>query len=160
MANLGENYNVNDLPEQEDFEAIPAGEYMVKIVESELKDTKSGNGKYIKLRLDILGPSYQGRVLFSNINIRNANPKAEEIGRKELGSLLRAIGLASLTDTVQLIGGDLIVKVNKTEDDYNGGFKNEVKRYKAISSESGPKAFKADKKENVNDEKNKMPWGR
>jgi hypothetical protein len=139
MANLGESINVNDLPEDQggDFAPIPAGDYHVKIVDSDLKDTKAGNGQYIKVRLDVMGPSHQGRVLFSNINIRNPNPKAEEIGRQQLGSILRAIGLASLTDTDQLIGGELSVKVT-VKDDPTYGPGNEVKGYKAISGSVPP----------------------
>ena len=100
MANLGEAFNVNELPEdQGGFDPIPAGDYHLKVTDSSLEDTKAGTGQYIKVRCDVMGPSHQGRVLFTNINIRNPNPKAEEIGRQQLGSLLRAIGLASLTDT-------------------------------------------------------------
>jgi hypothetical protein len=54
---------------------------------------------------DITGPSHQGRVVFGNLNIKNANPKAEEIGRQQLGDIMRAIGLAKVTDTDQFIGG-------------------------------------------------------
>jgi hypothetical protein len=138
MANLGEGFNASDMPEGGggDFAPLPAGEYTVSIAKAELCNTKKGDGQYIKLRLDVIGPSHSGRVLFSNLNIRNPNPKAEEIGRQQLGSVMRAIGVASLTDTDQLIGGKLSVKVVEKDDEYGKG--NDVKAYKALAGSSAP----------------------
>lgn len=136
MANLGFNVNVNDLPEEQNFEPIPAGEYSVAVSSAELKDTSAGTGKFISLKLTVTGPSHEGRILFSNINIQNPSQKAEEIGRQQLGSVMRAIGLANLTDTDQLIGGNMAVRVVVGE--YNGMPKNEVKGYKAINGSAPP----------------------
>lgn len=139
MAFLNETFNVNDLPQDtgSDFSPIPVGDYHVKVVQSDLTNTKAGTGQYIKLRLDVMGPSHQGRVLFTNINIRNPNPKAEEIGRQQLGSILRAIGLASLTDTDQLVGGELSVKVIIKQDEQYGA-QNEIKGFKSVSGSVPP----------------------
>ena len=90
MAYLGQEYVIEDLPVGAGFDPIPAGWYTVKIVEAKLKDTKSGTGQYIAVRYDVLGPQYQGRVVFGNINIKNQNPQAEEIGRQQLGDLSRS----------------------------------------------------------------------
>ena len=140
MANLGQAFNVEDLPEDQmgDFEPIPAGDYTAKITDADLRDTRAGTGQLIAIRYDILGPTHQGRVVWSNINIRNPNPKAEEIGRQQLGSILRAIGLTSLTDTDQLIGGELAIKVTvkPATEQYKAG--NEVKGFKAISGSPAP----------------------
>lgn len=142
MANLGETFNANDLPESSgDFAPLPAGEYQVRIADASIQNTKAGTGQYIKLRLDVIGPTHSGRVLFSNLNIRNPNPKAEEIGRQQLGALMRACGLPSLTDTDQLVGGEVSVKVAVKEDEQYGS-SNEVKAYKAIAG-SAPPAPKA-----------------
>ena len=138
MAQLGYTINQNDLPEdQGDFSPIPAGEYHVKVNDAEICNTKAGNGQYIKLRLDVVGPSHQGRVIFSNINIQNASQKAEEIGRQQLGAIMRAINLPALQDTDQLIGGELVVKVSiRKSEEY--GDQNEVKSYKAIGGSAAP----------------------
>lgn len=143
MAFLNETINVNDTPEAPDFSPIPAGDYHVKIVEASLESTKAGTGQYIKLRLDVIGPSCQGRVLFTNLNIRNPNPKAEEIGRQQLGAIMRAIGLASVSDTDQLIGGQIIVTVKiKVDEQY--GEQNEVKAFKAPQGSPAPKPQQAE----------------
>mgnify|MGYP006424958289 CR=1 FL=1 len=137
MANLNETINVNDTPEAPDFSPIPAGDYHVKVTEASLETTKKGDGQYIKLRLDVIGPTHEGRVLFSNINIRNPNPKAEEIGRQQLGSIMRAIGLSQVSDTDQLIGGQMIVAVKIAKDEQYGD-RNEVKSFKAPKGSPAP----------------------
>lgn len=138
MAFLNETFNLNELPEDTSgFEPIPAGDYVVAIADAELCDTKAGTGQYIKLRLDVTGPTHQGRVLFDNLNIRNPNPKAEEIARQQLGAIMRATGLAALQDTDQLIGGQMSVKVTvKQSDQYGPG--NEIKGYKSASGSPAP----------------------
>lgn len=112
MAFLGETFNQQDLPQdQGGFDPLPEGWYTATISGAELKDTKAMTGQYIAVKYDITGPTHQGRVVFGNLNIRNPNPKAEEIGRQQLGELMRAIGLPSVQDTDQLIGGSLQIKL-------------------------------------------------
>jgi hypothetical protein len=139
MAFLSESFDINELPVGTggNFEPLPAGWYTVTISQSELKATKAGNGQYIKLRYDVTGPSHQGRVVFGNLNIKNANPKAEEIGRQQLGEVMRAIGLAKVTDTDQLIGGQLSIKL-EVKQDAQYGASNEVKAFKSISGSAAP----------------------
>jgi hypothetical protein len=140
MAFLNEEFNVNELPQGNgNFEPLPAGWYNATISQSELKDTKAGNGQYIKLRYDITGPTHQGRVVFGNLNIKNANPKAEEIGRQQLGDIMRAIGLAKVTDTDQLIGGQIGIKLEVKQDEQYGA-NNEVKGFKSLSGSAAPAA--------------------
>jgi hypothetical protein len=77
-------------------------------------------------------------VVFGNLNIRNPNPKAEEIGRQQLGDLLRSIGIAKVSDTDQLIGNRCSIKLTtKTSDGYEPS--NEIKGWKAIEGGSIPK---------------------
>lgn len=138
MSFLGETFNAADLPQGTgNFDPIPAGVYTASITQANLKDTKDGTGKMIAIRYDITGPSHQGRVIFSNINIRNKSPKAEEIGRQQLGDIMRAIGLASLQDTDQLIGGQLQIKVDiEKKEGYEA--RNQVKGFKALSGSPAP----------------------
>lgn len=137
MADIGITFNVEEMPQSTgNFEPLPAGWYSATIAKAEIKPTKAGTGQYIALRLDVTGPTHQGRVVFTNLNIRNPNPKAEEIGRADLASIMRAIGLARVTDTDQLIGGALSIKVTIKNDDYGSG--NEIKGYKALEGSMPP----------------------
>jgi hypothetical protein len=139
MAFLTETFDINELPvgNSNNFEPLPAGWYTCTISQAELKATKAGNGQYIKLRYDITGPSHQGRVVFGNLNIKNANPKAEEIGRQQLGEIMRAIGLAKVTDTDQLIGGEIAIKLDIKQDAQYGA-SNEVRGFKSMSGSAAP----------------------
>lgn len=135
MAFLGQGFDLNDLPEGGgNFEPIPAGWYESRIDNAELKDTKNGDGQYIKIRFSIIGPTHQGRTVFANLNIRNASAKAEEIGRQQLGELMRAIGLSKVEDTDELIGGDVTIKLSIREAANGYDAQNEVKGFKTILS--------------------------
>lgn len=133
MAFLGQTFNADDLPQGGTYEPLPPGWYTATITAAELKPTKDGSGQYIKVRYDITGPTHQGRVVFGNINIRNASARAEEIGRQQLGELMRAIGLARITDTDQLIGGSLQIKLDVRAATEQYAAQNEVKGFKAIT---------------------------
>jgi hypothetical protein len=132
MTFLNQEFNVNDLPQGGGYDVLPEGWYNANIAKADLTNTKDGNGQYIKVRYDITGPTHQGRVVFGNINIRNASAKAEEIGRQQLGDLMRAIGLTKVTDTDQLLGGNVQIKlaIRPASDKYEA--QNEVKGFRAL----------------------------
>lgn len=139
MAYLDQPINVNDLPEDTggDFSPIPAGDYTASIKSADLTPTKDGSGQYIKLRLDVTGPTHAGRVIFANVNIRNQSSAAEQIGRAQLGAIMKAAGMATLQDTDQLVGVQLGIKVaireaRTTPDGKTYEASNEVKGYKAL----------------------------
>lgn len=139
MAQLDETFSVDSLPVSDrNFEPLPAGWYTAVINGAEVKVTKAGTGKYIAVRYDITGPTHQGRVIFGNLNIKNPNPTAEKIGREQLGEIMRAIGLATVQDTDQLIGGQLMIKLDIRESEQYGA-SNDVKGFKA-SGAAPPKA--------------------
>lgn len=139
MAFLGETYRAEDMPASTASDPIPAGWYTAQIVSAELCDTKAGTGQYVKVRYDVTGPEHQGRVVFGNLNIRNPNPKAEEIGRQQLGEIMSAIGLRQVQDTDELIGGQLQIKVAiRTDPTGQYAPQNEVKAFKAVSGSAAP----------------------
>ena len=132
MAFLDEEFTLDTLPKgTSNFEPLPEGWYNATITGAEVKPTKAGDGKYIAAKYTITGPSHQGRVVFGNLNIKNASTKAEEIGRQQLGEIMRAIGLAKVTDTDQLSGGNLGIKLVVKTGEYAG---NEIKGYKSLGA--------------------------
>lgn len=148
MAYLDQAIDINELPEDTggDFTPVPEGDYSVTIKDAEIKATNDGTGQYIKLRMDITGPTHAGRVVFTNLNIRNKSQQAESIGRGQLRSIMMALGLGTLQDTDQLIGGALIVKLairaartdEKTGKSYEAS--NEVKAFKSGGASATPVA--------------------
>lgn len=133
MANLGQEFDVNTLPQSEsNFDPLPAGWYDVNITGADLKDTKDGTGNYINVKYSVTGPSHQGRVVFGMLNLKNKNPKTEEIGRQQLGELMRACGISRVTDSDQLIGGRCAIKLTvETQEGYEP--RNNVKGFRAIT---------------------------
>ena len=130
MAFLNEEFNLDTLPKgTSNFEPLPEGWYNATITGAELKTTKAGDGEYIAVKYTITGPSHQGRVVFGNLTIKNASTKSEEIGRTQLGEIMRAIGLSLVTNTDQLIGGNLGIRLVIKTGEYAG---NEIKGYKAL----------------------------
>lgn len=139
MAFLGETFSTDDLPQSErSYDLLPDGWYNVTITKAELGTTKAGTGQKIDIRYDITGPTHQGRVLFGALNIRNPSQKAEEIGRQQLGEIMRAVGLAKVQDTDELIGKSLSVKVKTRPAEGAYEARNEVSGFKAIAGGMAP----------------------
>ncbi len=112
MAQLRETFSVDTLPQSDrSYDPLPAGWYDAEIAGAEIRQTKAGTGEYIAVRYDITGPTHAGRVIFGNLNISNANPTAEKIGKQQLGELMLAIGLKNVSDTDQLIGHHCSIKL-------------------------------------------------
>jgi hypothetical protein len=126
--------NAADHVGEKSYDLIPPGWYLARITEAGVKPTKAGTGEYIALRYDILGPTHQGRIVYGNLNISNPNPAAERIGREQLSDLMRAIGLAAVVDSDQLIGGVCQIKLAIQPGSGQYSERNEVKGFKASSS--------------------------
>ena len=133
MASLGETFELSKMDQPSNsFEPLPVGWYDATITKAEIKATKSGTGKYISIRFDITGPTHQGRVVFTNINIRNANPTAEKIGREQFAAIMLAGGIPTATDSDHLIGASMKIDLGiERSEEY--GDKNNIKAYKALS---------------------------
>jgi hypothetical protein len=155
---LGETYSAAELQPSQSFDLLPAGWYTCIITDAEVKDTKAGNGQYIKIRYDITGPSSQGRCVFGNLNIKNPNPKAEEIGRQQLGDIMRALGLVAVNDTDQLINGHLSIKIDVRPGSGDYGPQNEVKGWKSNTGSMPPQPGKPDAPAGAPATKASPPW--
>jgi hypothetical protein len=129
---LGDAFDSNAVEPQQSFDLLPAGTYAVEITDSEIVDTKRGDGKLLKLTLDVIDPGeFVGRKLWSRLNLRNPNPEAERIGQAQLSQLCRAIGIGTLADTDELIGRLVRCKVTIRKGDEKYGDQNEVKAFEA-----------------------------
>ena len=138
MAQLPQAFSAAELPQSDrNYDPIPEGWYDVEIKGAELRTTKAGNGQYIAVRYDVTGPTHAGRVVYGNLNVSNPNPKAEEIGRQQMGELMRSIGLPVLQDTDQLVGGRLSIKVSIRKSEQYGD-SNDVKGFKALAGGAAP----------------------
>lgn len=136
MGNLA-GFNAMEVEPNVGMDTIPAGEYEACIVASEMKPTKSGNGSYLNLEIQILSGPYQNRRLFDRLNLINPNADAVQIAQGTLSSICRAVNVLTPQDSSELHMKPLriAVKVRKRED--NGEMTSEIKSYKPRSAQPG-----------------------
>jgi hypothetical protein len=135
MARLDIGFTADELPESRgEYEPLPEGWYSAEIGAAEIRTTKEGTGQYIRCRYNITGPTNSGRVVFGNVNIMNKSQRAEEIGRQQLGELMRSVGIGRLEDTDQLVGCELQIKLSVREAEKGYPAQNDVRGFKASSS--------------------------
>lgn len=115
MSMLNFTFNEADLPKN-DFELLPRGNYIAQIIKTEIKDNKSGTGNRLSMTFQILDGEKTGRMVFHDITIRNDNPIAEKIGREQLASLCKAVGLTHVGDTTELHERPMQIRVAIRED--------------------------------------------
>lgn len=122
MAQLGTKFDATSVDTtQSDYSTLPLGIYRLEVSASDVTATKAGTGTILKLTYDVLEPEeYKGRKIFSNINIQNPNPTAQEIGQRELGSLCRAVGISAIENSEELhfIGFTAKVGLEKKQEGY------------------------------------------
>ena len=159
MSSLNEIFITDELPQStSDFSPLPDGFYNVVVTKAEVLITKDGDGQYISMRYSVTGPTHQGRVVFGNLNIKNKSSVAEDIGRQQLGSLMRSIGLDRVDDTDQLIGGNLSVKiVTRTQEGYKPT--NEIKAFRPIEG-ALPSFANSVKQSEQSPAKSAAPWAK
>jgi hypothetical protein len=77
MANISNLYNP-EAEAQADFSAIPTGEYLAVIVDSDMKPTKKNDGQFLELVHEITAGEFKGRKVWANLNLDNPSVKAVE----------------------------------------------------------------------------------
>ena len=125
MAQLG--FNADDYHHTDEFAPLPAGEYLTMITQSSLDNTRAG-GQMVRLTYTVMEGPFQGRKLWSRHNIINSNPKAEEIGRREISRIAHAVGQPRINDTEQLLQKVVRIAVVLTSDP-GYGENNAVKKW-------------------------------
>jgi len=156
MANLA--FNTAGVDTSDNFSPIPAGDYNVMVVESDILDTKAGTGTYIKLQMKVLDGPHANRVLFHNIPVTNPNQTAVEIGQKHLAQLCQAAGLAAIADTQDLHNKPVTAKV-KVKKDPEYGDSNEVLSYKPVTGGvATPAAAPTQQQTQAAPAQNTPPW--
>lgn len=138
MADLygGQGLDTNQV--QDTFEALPAGEYPVRIVDSEVKVTNDGHGQYLNLKIQVDDGPCKGRVFFDKINLKNANPKAVAIGQSMLKRLVKATGAPThIRDSAELHNLPFIA-VTKVDRDDKFGDKAVLKSCKPYGQAAAP----------------------
>ena len=108
------------------YSLLPAGEYVVMITESEVKESKTNaSNSYLNMKLQVAKGEATGRVLYLRLNLWNNNEKAKLIADQQLKDIYRALNVTKVQDSSQLHDKPFVIKV-KIKPDQNGEDRNEV----------------------------------
>ena len=140
MASL-QGFDASQVPEQQEFTALPAGQYVVIGTASEIKPTKSGTGEYLQITWEVLDGPMKGRKLWSRLNLKNLSQTAVDIAQRELGAICRAVGVIKPNDSAELHNKPLLITVDVEVDDRKRE-NNTIKKYEAVngSTQAAPQA--------------------
>lgn len=130
MATL--NFDARTVEPSAPMGVIPAGDYNVQIVKSEIKPTANGQSHYLQLELEVLDGEFKGRKLWDILNLWNDNETAARIAQQSLSAIGHAVGVLDIRDSEQLHNKPMLasVKVEKGNAQYPDD-KNRVKGYGA-----------------------------
>lgn len=124
------NLNLQNVQPNIGFQAVNAGWYLAKVVESEMKPTTKG-GQRLNLKIELMDNGAAGRIVFYGFNLVNANPKAVEIAMGELAALGVAVNVLDLQDSSQLHNIPFKIRlIKKLNEDGSGDYVNEVRDFR------------------------------
>lgn len=135
MADLS-GFDATQVPEQQEFAALPEGQYVVIATASERKVTKSGTGEYLQFTFEVMDGPQKGRKTWARLNLWNANQTAKDIAQRELGAICRAVGLPQPGDSANLHNKPLLITVAVEVDDRKRE-NNVIKKYEPTSMGGG-----------------------
>lgn len=117
-------------------ECLPAGKYRVMITEVEDRETKSGTGKYLFIKFQVIEGQYVSWQTTDMLNYENSNEKAQVIGWQQLKKLAKAIWgeFPESFRASDLENKTLIVSTKI--DEYNGRHSSKVKNYLSQEAEA------------------------
>lgn len=131
MADLT-GFDAEKVEPRQEYEPLPAGKYQVVITDSEMKETKAGDGEYLQLTFEVLEGDYKGRKLWARLNLVNPNETAVQIARAELSGVCRALGILRPRDSVELHNLPLLITVRTRKRRDDNELENVIGKYEKI----------------------------
>lgn len=128
MADL-HGFNANEVDPSSGFDPIPAGRYLAMVTDSEMKETKSGDGHYLQLTFQVLEGEFKNRYVWARLNLDNPNETAVKIARAQLSALCRAAGVMTPRDSVELHNLPVVITVKCKKDKDTGDVQNEIRGF-------------------------------
>ena len=132
MADLS-GFDASQVPEQQEFSALPEGQYIAIATASEKKPTKRGDVAYLQITFEVIDGPQKNRKVWARLNLWNPNQTAVDIAQRELGAICRAVGIIKPGDSAELHNKPLLLTVSVEMDDRNRE-SNVVKKYEPVSA--------------------------
>jgi hypothetical protein len=100
---------------------IKPGKYVATVTEAKIEPLYSGKGKKLAATIKIAAGEYKGRTIYQNFNIQHENKDAEKIGKQQLKSMMIAMGLGDVLNSVGDLCGKAFAVSTKVEKDKETG---------------------------------------
>lgn len=126
------NFDANTVEPTGKFTPIPVNDYLAVITDSEMKDTKKGDGKYLLLTYEVVEGEFAGRKIFETLNLINSNQTAVEIAQRALSAVCRATGVLHPKDSSELHGKPLVISVGIRAGSNGFEDKNVIRGYSRV----------------------------
>lgn len=126
-------------PNAETTTVMPEHECVAQICESDCKPTAAGTGEYIALTWVILDGPHKDKKLWFNVNIKNPNKMAQDIGNAQFAAIRKALfGTKDkvINDTIELHDIPCRIKVGCQKRTDTGEMQNTIKKWTHLSESS------------------------
>jgi hypothetical protein len=122
-----------------DFTPIPVGTYKIKMVDSNMRPNNAGTGEGLNTKWQVIEGEFEGRFLWSLLNLINPSAQTVEIAQKELKSICDAVGIAQgFEDTVILHNIPCWAKVGIQAATSQYAAKNKIQNYAPLEGADAP----------------------
>ena len=157
MAKIG--FDATNVAPMQNFDPIPAGDYVAVITDSDIKQTRAGTGHYLALTFEVTEGPAKGRKVWANLNLQNPNPKAVEIAQRELSAICHAVGALKVQDSQELHYKPMTIRVDiEARDGYSPS--NSIKAYKPANAAVGAAPFAQAPQSPAHPSDSVPPWQR
>jgi hypothetical protein len=148
-----DNFDANTTPQQTEFKPLPDGQYLAVIIDSKEKPTKNaqrfGDGSFsesfIEFTFQIVEGEFQGRRVWTRLNLKNKSEQAQAIARSELSSICHAVNVMRPRDSLELHNLPLVISVKCKKRHDSDELTNVIKGYakKETLTQKAPTANQA-----------------
>lgn len=125
------NFDASTVEPRSAFTPIPAGDYICVAEASEMKVANSGNGEYLQIELKVIEGPQEGRRLWERLSLKHSNQTTSEIAYRTLSSICHAVGKTTISDSAELHGIPMKVRVIVKESQQYGP-QNEIRGYSPV----------------------------
>ena len=139
MAQLNREFDSTVVPAGDPFELIPDGTVVTVVLDqSDMCQTKRGDGQRLKCEYVVIEGPYEGRRLYENLNLDNPSEKAVKIAERQLASLCAAAGKLKVSDSDELHGIPVLAKIGVEAESNGYPARNKIKSFFSASVDAKP----------------------
>ena len=139
MAKLGFEWKSDEVEDEKPFGEkvlFPAGEYIGVAVKTDVKDTKTGTGRFVEIEWQIVDGVKKGSIYIDRMNVENHTPVAQRMARGSYKSLQKALKFRDeqMYETSNIHHIPVKLAIRQYESKSSGKMENGVSYYPADGS--------------------------